>query len=261
MHFPINQAFLDLLQERRIYSGVHGRDVWRVGDVVTVDDEAEIEPYSDLGSGRVIPKRFGAFSYSFSMLDLRLSVGRYCCIGNGVKLMRSQHPTEWAAMTPFLYTTPVLRGVKAYFADSEATMPQRLPFQIGLFEVVIGNDVWIGDDAMIKRGVTIGTGAVIAARAVVTHDVPPYAIVAGVPARVIRYRFPDPLIENLQASEWWSYGPDVIGALDVRDPERLADRLADAVAAGAVPLSLKPLTLRQMLDAAEPARGSAEVRN
>ena len=77
-------------------------------------------------------------------------------------------------------------------------------------DIVIGNDVWIGYEAVVLAGVTIGDGAVIGARAVVTKDVPPYAVVGGVPARLIRRRFPDDTISALLALRWWDWPADKI---------------------------------------------------
>ena len=71
--------------------------------------------------------------------------------------------------------------------------------------ITIGNDVWIGARAMVMDGVEVGDGAIVAANAVVTKDVPPYAIVGGVPAKVIRYRFAPEKIEALQLLQWWSW--------------------------------------------------------
>ena len=68
----------------------------------------------------------------------------------------------------------------------------------------IGNDVWIGVDAIILRGVTISNGAVVAANAVVTHDVPEFAVVAGVPAKIIKYRFPESVRDKIIKSQWWN---------------------------------------------------------
>ena len=90
-------------------------------------------------------------------------------------------------------------------------MPEenRLPFDAAK-PIHIGHDVWIGYGAIIMDGVTIGTGAVVAAAAVVTKDVPPYAIVAGVPARIIRYRFDDDTIRRLLESRWWDFPEEFI---------------------------------------------------
>ena len=79
-------------------------------------------------------------------------------------------------------------------------------------DIIIGNDVWIGYEAVILAGVTIGDGAIIAARAVVTRDVPPYTIVGGVPAKPIRKRFSDWEINQLQALRWWDWPPEKIAA-------------------------------------------------
>ena len=76
--------------------------------------------------------------------------------------------------------------------------------------VIIGNDVWIGRNAIIMDGVEIGSGAVVASGAIVTKDVPPYAIVGGVPAKVIRYRFDEQTIERLIESRWWDYPDEFI---------------------------------------------------
>jgi hypothetical protein len=76
--------------------------------------------------------------------------------------------------------------------------------------VVIGSDVWIGTDAMVLSGVSIGHGAIVAARAVVTRDVPPYAIVAGVPAKVVRWRFEPAVIERLLKVAWWEWDDERI---------------------------------------------------
>ena len=91
----------------------------------------------------------------------------------------------------------------------------------------IGNDVWIGHDAFIAPGIKIGTGAVIAARAVVTKDVPPYAIAAGVPARIIKHRFNEETTSELLKSRWWDLPLDDIISLNICDPFEFAKEASE----------------------------------
>ena len=96
---------------------------------------------------------------------------------------------------------------------------------------MIGHDVWLGSGAMILSGVTIGHGAVVAAHALVTKDVPPYAIVGGNPARIIRYRFDDRTVSALLASAWWDLPKDqVAGLIPLLQSDRIPE-LVEAVRA------------------------------
>jgi hypothetical protein len=91
---------------------------------------------------------------------------------------------------------------------------------------VLQHDVWTGNHALLQRGITLHTGCVVGAGAVVTKDVPPYAIAGGNPARIIRMRFRDDVIDRLLASRWWEYHPSVVFACDITDPARFLDQLA-----------------------------------
>jgi len=252
MRLKINQTLLDFFSARRVYSAPDRKQRWRVGEILLANDECQIEPYTHINEGHVIPHRLGAFSYSAAPLGVMLSVGRYCSIGPGLRVMGSRHPTDWVTTSPATYFGGALDAVPDYYADNGLRPPPLPEFDPGLTGVSIGHDVWVGAEVMIKRSVTIGHGAVIAARAVVTRDVPPYAVVAGVPARLLRYRFSEEVVQRLLASEWWNYGPDLISRLDVREPDRLADRLADAIARGAARLAVAPVTARDMINAVEP---------
>lgn len=126
-------------------------------------------------------------------------IGRYCSIGSNIRVVSATHPTKG-----FISTHP------AFFSDSywfryvkQSKFKEHLTNEAGA-ECTIGNDVWIGDNALILGGVKIGNGAIIAMGSIVLHDVPPYAIVAGVPAKEIRKRFPDETIDSLQMIEWWN---------------------------------------------------------
>ena len=122
-----------------------------------------------------------------------VSVGNYCSIADGVEFMIGEnHRTDWVSTFPF--------RVRFGLHDAHRDGHPR-----GDGNIVVGNDVWIGHHALIMSGVTIGDGAVIAARAVVTRDVPAYTIVAGVPAKPLRARFPEDDIAALLALRWWDW--------------------------------------------------------
>ena len=122
--------------------------------------------------------------------DDHVEIGKYCSFAYGVTIMASgEHNYRAVATYPF----------SARFDDDEITDT----FTKG--PVRIGNDVWICAKATILSGVTVGDGAVIAAGAVVTKDVPPYAIVAGVPARVVKFRFPPEVVARLLEIRWWDW--------------------------------------------------------
>ncbi len=92
--------------------------------------------------------------------------------------------------------------------------------------MTIGEDVWIGDDVLLAHGITLGTGSVVAARSVVTRDVPPYAIVGGTPAKVIRYRFDEETVKNLLQSHWWRWPVSCWDDIDPRSVSALLDHTA-----------------------------------
>lgn len=140
----------------------------------------------------------GAWTYGrpkvrFSESGARLTIGRYGSIADGVEiLLGGNHRTDWATTYPF----PALPGLWPEAAGIAGSHTSR-------GDVTIGHDVWLGSQSMVLSGVTIGTGAVVAARAVVTRHVPPYAIVGGNPARILRLRFDEAQIASLLASRWW----------------------------------------------------------
>lgn len=140
------------------------------------------------------------------------TIGRYCSIGRKVTIAAPHHPLD--------HVTTHLGLLAA--SDQGAPNPD---MQENLRETIIGNDVWIGDNVFIKRGVRINDGAVIGASAVVTRDVPSYAIMTGVPARLLRYRFDEATRQRLINAAWWNYPEDFISALPLRDVAAALDRL------------------------------------
>lgn len=120
-------------------------------------------------------------------------IGSFVSIANGVVIGGGRHPMEWVAMSPVFYEGK--DSVKAKFSTHPRTAAKR---------VTIGHDVWIGRSAIVLPGVSIADGAVVGAGAVVTKPVPAYAIVAGNPAKILRYRFSEPVIERLLRTRWWT---------------------------------------------------------
>ncbi|MQR99657.1 CatB-related O-acetyltransferase [Gluconobacter aidae] len=123
-----------------------------------------------------------------------LTIGDYCSIGPGVTIILGNHRADLVSTYPFR----TLSHFWPSAAEGENDHSSK-------GDVIIGNDVWIGAHATIMSGVTIGDGAVIAAQALVTKSVPPYAIVGGNPAKVIRYRFSETVIARLLALAWWKW--------------------------------------------------------
>lgn len=128
-------------------------------------------------------------------------VGRFCSFGIGVQLGAGRHPIHMASTSQLFYNTNSLKNDWVHPISYEQNLP-----------ISVGNDVWIGSNTLIMGGVTIGDGAVIGARSLVTKDIPPYAIAVGMPARVIKYRFEPEVVERLLEIQWWNFSEDEIQA-------------------------------------------------
>jgi acetyltransferase-like isoleucine patch superfamily enzyme len=163
----------------------------------------------------------GAFSYQVSGYCAAARIGRYCSFGEEVQIGRQNHPMDWASTSPLLYLGSGAIAAEGDFAGMEAYAAYRFrnsapPTRVQV--TTIGNDVWIGHGALVKAGVTIGDGAVVAAHAVVTRDVPAYAVVGGNPARILRFRLPVGLVSPMLNARWWRYAPWQLQHLDAAKP-------------------------------------------
>lgn len=155
--------------------------------------------YTEVGAdSRLVDVQLGDYSYCDRSCDFaNTTIGRFSNIASFVRLGATDHPLDGASLHHFLY-----RSAK-YWPDAEddadwfAARRSR--------RTTIGHDTWIGHGAQVKPDVSVGNGAVIASGAIVTKDVPPYAIVAGVPARVIRFRQPPEVAERLERLAWWDW--------------------------------------------------------
>jgi acetyltransferase-like isoleucine patch superfamily enzyme len=163
---------------------------------VMVDTETRLGRFNVVfPQARIFRSTLGDHTYvQNGAILLEADIGRFCSIASGVRVGLGRHPTFMVSTHPAFYSRT--QPIEKTFSSTDTF--------ISLKKTTIGHDVWIGMNALISDGVTIGTGAIIAAGAVVTKDVAPYAIVGGVPAKVIRYRFDELIIDRLLKSQWWN---------------------------------------------------------
>lgn len=152
--------------------------------------------YNRIGANSTFYGRLGKGSYIGEACRISADIGKFCCIASGVVTAVGRHPSAcFASIHPAFFSSDLSRCGLSYCDEPcyEETKGR----------IVIGNDVWIGTGAILLDGVRIGDGAIVAAGAVVTKDVPPYTIVGGVPAREIRRRFSEEQCNFLQDLKWW----------------------------------------------------------
>ncbi|MBD2432203.1 MULTISPECIES: Vat family streptogramin A O-acetyltransferase [Fischerella] len=134
--------------------------------------------------------------YHYPFIGDKLIIGKFCALATGVKFIMNgaNHQMSGFSTYPF--------NIFGSGWERVTPKPEELPFK---GDTVIGNDVWIGYEAVIMPGVKIGDGAIVAAKSVVVKDVPPYAVVGGNPASLLRQRFPDEIIDALLEIAWWNW--------------------------------------------------------
>jgi len=183
----------------------------------------DLKPFIERGLAIVGEHSYGAPSLHYwgAPGGYRVHIGKFCSIADRVEIfLGGYHRPEWVSTYPF----------PAFPAWSE--IAHRTDHTVGRGDVFIGNEVWIGSRAVLMAGVRIGDGAVVGASAVVTKDVPPYAIVAGNPARVVKRRFDEETVERLLEIAWWDWPEDRIRAAL---PQLLSGDVAGFIAAHAPP--------------------------
>lgn len=220
--FLDDRAGAQLLKKK----GLQLVSVGQVGKQLKFESPARISSSAVIGSCTI-----GAFSYVGIGSEIRNShIGRFCSIAANVALGPAEHPVDWLSSHPFQFN-----GVK-YFEeypewDAFASDAQR--FSGNAAHTYIGHDVWIGRNVVVRQGVRVGSGAVLASGAFVNKDVEPYAVVAGVPARVIRHRFKPDIIEKLLRLEWWNWRLESkVNGIDFRDIDIAVNKIASLTEAG-----------------------------
>ncbi|WP_410481562.1 CatB-related O-acetyltransferase [Pseudomonas plecoglossicida] len=174
--------------------------------------DSQVPRSSKVESGcTLFSTNFGEHSFcGYDCTFIKTTVGSFCSIANNVVVGGARHPIEYVSTSPVFLAHK--ESIKKKFSKHEYRWEPTTE---------IGHDVWVGEGVLIKGGVTIGTGAVIGMGSVVTKNVPPYAIYAGNPARLIRYRFSEPIVEGLLKSRWWEFSEAKLCAVaeHFTDPE------------------------------------------
>lgn len=173
----------------------------------------------------------GAFTYTNGRLFSKnvKSIGRYCSIAPEVILGHYTHPTNAISHHNVFYSVGEWMNEFHNYTNEDFDV-NSLNKKRGTIE--IENDVWIGARAFIMNGVNIGDGAIVAAGSIVTHDVPPYAIVGGNPAKVIKYRYSASIIKMLLDLKWWEYGPEILSDANLVDITECIYKIQERIVSG-----------------------------
>ena len=194
-----------MIPQWKIYPRSQGHSTVYLQNVVT-DPSITVGAYTTYDDFVRDPRDFQKNNvlYHYAVNREKLVIGKFCSIACGAKFLfnSANHALGSLSSYPF----PI------FFEEWDLTVENIPRAWDNKGNVVVGNDVWIGYEAVVLAGVTIGDGAVIGARAVVTHDVPPYAIMGGVPAKLIRKRFDDDTIQSLLPLRWWDWPEERIAA-------------------------------------------------
>lgn len=220
------------------------------------DDNLRIEPQTlqEMTGGNLYT--MGAYSYMRSNLHIPVKIGRYTSIGLGVKsTLAPGHKPELFSTSPIVrynHDIPIVRPEFTAREDEEDIF-QAIDWQDEYPETIIGNDVWIGDNVTLKLGIKVGDGAVIGENAYVTHDVPPYTVVGGLPARLIKSRFSESIINRLMDLKWWDYNYEEFSGIRGDDKiETFIYKFSELVDSGEIKKYVpEVLTARDILEASK----------
>lgn len=196
MRIKFIPGFIKRFLKRIWIQFVYGREGNRI-KTTEVHRTVKLGKHIELAKGVSIRAQVKIDDYSYcspnTVIFSGSTIGKFCSIGYNVQIGVPEHPVDFFTTSPSIYRDSKA-AVYCQWAKNDINIP-----------AIIENDVWIGSNAIIMQGIRVGNGSVVAAGAVVTKDVPPYTIVGGVPAKIIRKRLTDETIQKLQKAEWWNH--------------------------------------------------------
>ena len=189
----------------------HGKQKLEIGQRLIFRESVKVGTSFGIYAGNFIPS-IGSYSFSHSPFFelIPFEIGNYVSIGEEVSSFGFEHPMDNLGTSPLFYQENRNLFNRVHINRSKKTIHDK--------GIVISNDVWIGRGARLKRGINIGNGAVVGAGSIVTKNVPDYAVVGGNPAKIIKYRFHENIIERLMETKWWNLPLEELSKVDFNWP-------------------------------------------
>ncbi|WP_086256345.1 CatB-related O-acetyltransferase [Campylobacter vicugnae] len=247
MKIKVNKFVREYLEEFNVLMSYPNGKVCRYKDdeIINVPDTGFMEEYSTINKGNNACQ-MGSFSYSNAIIPrLDIKMGRYCSIANGLSFIAGKHPLDTISTSSFIYDSnfyifkdaSIERIKKSYTHTPYGMLIPPSP------PTIFENDVYVCTNALLKPGITLHTGCVVAQNAIVTKDVPPYAIVGGSPTRILKYRFDELTIKRLLELKWWEYH---FADFDNIDPKKDINYYLDELEDRIIKRIIKPFDPKKM---------------
>ena len=211
LQVTLNSDNIDKLNSMFVEIDPQGKKKLKIGESLIFRESVKVGTSFGIYQGNFIPS-IGSYSFSHSSFFelIPFEIGNYVSIGEEVSSFGFEHPIDNLGTSPLFYQENRNLFKRVDINTSKKTINDK--------GIVIANDAWIGRRAMLKRGINIGNGAVVGAGSIVTKNVPDYAVVGGNPAKIIKYRFNENIIERLREVKWWNLPLEELSKVDFNWP-------------------------------------------